>query len=66
MRSGGCTTSALVGVGGDHRRARWKTVADWLGRANAAMPLRVYAHAFAKSGRAVADSVGASLMDGDE
>ena len=38
-----------------------KTVADRLGHANAAMTLRVYAHAFAKSERAVADSVGAML-----
>ena len=37
------------------------TVADRLGHANAAMTLRVYAHAFPKSDRAVADSVGAAL-----
>ena len=42
-----------------------KTVADRLGHANAAMTLRVYAHAFAKSDRAVADSVGAMLEEGE-
>ena len=41
-----------------------KTVADRLAHANAAMTLRVYAHAFAKSDRAVADSVGAMLEEG--
>ena len=40
-----------------------KTVADRLGHVNAAMTLRVYAHAFTKSDRAVADSVGAMLEE---
>jgi integrase len=54
--------SASVAIAAGHDV---KTVADRLGHANAAMTLRVYAHAFAKSDRAVADSVGA-LLEGDE
>lgn len=54
--------SASVAIAAGHDV---KTVADRLGLANAAMTLRVYAHAFAKSDRAAADSVGA-LLDGDE
>jgi integrase len=54
--------SASVAIAAGHDV---KTVADRLGHANAAMTLRVYAHAFAKSDRAVADSVGA-MLDGDE
>ena len=38
-----------------------KTVADRPGHANSAFTLRVYAHAFANSDRAVADSVRAML-----
>lgn len=53
--------SASVAIAAGHDV---KTVADRLGHANAAMTLRVYAHAFAASDRAVADSVGAAL-DGD-
>lgn len=41
-----------------------RTVADRLGHANAVMRLRVYAHALAKSERAVADSVGAMVEEG--
>ena len=52
------SASAAISAGHDV-----KTVADRLGHANAAMTLRVYAHAFAKSDRAVADSVGAMLED---
>ena len=54
--------SASVAIAAGHDV---KTVADRLGHANAAMTLRVYAHAFAASDRAVADSVGAALA-GDE
>jgi integrase len=54
--------SASVAIAAGHDV---KTVADRLGHANAAMTLRVYAHAFAASDRAVADSVGAAL-DGHE
>ncbi len=54
--------SASVAIAAGHDV---KTVADRLGHANAAMTLRVYAHAFAKSDRAVADSVGA-LLEGDQ
>ncbi len=54
--------SASVAIAAGHDV---KTVADRLGHANAAMTLRVYAHAFAKSDRAVADSVGA-LLASDE
>jgi integrase len=53
--------SASVAIAAGHDV---KTVADRLGHANAAMTLRVYAHEFAKSDRAVADSVGAAL-EGD-
>ncbi len=53
------SASAAIAAGHDT-----KTVADRLGHANAAMTLRVYAHAFAASDRAVADSVGAMLEDG--
>lgn len=53
--------SASVAIAAGHDV---KTVADRLGHANAAMTLRVYAHAFAKSDRAVADSVGAMLEEG--
>ena len=53
--------SASVAIAAGHDV---KTVADRLGHANAAMTLRVYAHAFAASDRAVADSVGAAL-EGD-
>ena len=54
--------SASVAIAAGHDV---KTVADRLGHANAAMTLRVYAHTFAKSDRAVADSVGA-MLEGDE
>jgi integrase len=54
-------SSAAIAAGHDI-----KTVADRLGHTNAAMTLRVYAHAFAASDRAVADSVGAMLEDGSE
>ena len=54
--------SASVAIAAGHDV---KTVADRLGHANAAMTLRVYAHAFAKSDRAVADSVGAVLEGGE-
>jgi integrase len=54
--------SASVAIAAGHDV---KTVADRLGHANAAMTLRVYAHAFAASDRAVADSVGA-LLESDE
>ncbi len=54
--------SASVAIAAGHDV---KTVADRLGQANAAMTLRVSAHAFAKSDRAVADSVGV-LLEGDE
>ena len=50
--------SASVAIAAGHDV---KTVADRLGHANAAMTFRPYAHAFAASGRAVADSVGAAL-----
>lgn len=53
--------SASVAIAAGHDV---KTVADRLGHANAAMTLRVNAHAFAASDRAVADSVGAAL-EGD-
>jgi integrase len=53
--------SASASIAADHDI---KTVADRLGHANAAMTLRVYAHAFAASDRGVADSVGAMLEDG--
>jgi integrase len=53
------SASAAIAAGHDI-----KTVADRLGHANAAMTLRVYAHAFAASDRAVADSVGAMLEEG--
>ena len=53
--------SASVAIAAGHDV---KTVADRLGHANAARTLRVYAHAFAASDRAVADSVGA-LLEGD-
>ena len=52
--------SASVAIAAGHDV---KTVADRLGHANAAMTLRVYAHAFAASDRAVADSVGAALEE---
>jgi len=54
--------SASVAIAAGHDV---KTVADRLGHANAAMTLRVYAHAFAQSDRAVADSVGA-ILEGDK
>jgi integrase len=54
--------SASVAIAAGHDV---KTVADRVGHPNAAMALRVYAHAFAASDRAVADSVGAAL-EGDE
>ena len=53
--------SASVAIAAGHDV---KAVADRLGHANAAMTMRVYAHAFAASDRAVADSVGAAL-EGD-
>ena len=52
--------SASVAIAAGHDV---KTVADRLGHANAAMTLHVYAHAFAASDRAVADSVGAALEE---
>ncbi len=54
--------SASVAIAAGHDV---KTVADRLGHANAAMTLLDYAHAFAASDRAVADSVGA-LLESDE
>ena len=57
--------AALVGLGCKIAAGHdVKTVADRLGHANAAITLRVYAHAFAASNRTVADSVGAAL-EGD-
>ncbi len=53
------SASAAIAAGHDI-----KTVADRLGHANVAMTLRVYAHGFAASDRAVADSVGAMLEEG--